>query len=404
MATFSQKDITLLYVGKTPVALTTGDVESINDGEIGIFTPGGARINEASAATADRFIFAQGRGGASPIVSPVFSAKNIKDAKVTTYQASVEKVDYIGYNGTSGSIDAINDNFYRVRLHIDQSLESNHGNQYVKHGIFKSDTSATQEEIASGLTVSILKNFNREPEKQLKVERVTDATTTANTDNRTIQVKNGVSAGVLSGAYADATTIGNFIIIAGIAYKVINVSGTTVFFDVPYQGTSDTVAAGDVLAITAANSETAGWGVKLTGLPLEFKVGKMQYRKSNWVTTLEGFGSTTLTEAATAYRGTGTSEQAAEIEWFLRGNTGEFFRKGEPNIFERITDVTNQPYEFLEFDFSEVDGTMTQVKFSKKVMVLIPESTPAFYSENPNGVQRTLEVLLFGAVNGSLAL
>lgn len=404
MATFSQKDITLLYVGKSPVALTTGDVESLNDGEIGIFTPGGQRITEASAVNADKFMFAQGRGNAAPIVSPVFNAKNIKDAKVTTYQAAVEKVDYIGYNGVSGSIDAINDNFYRVRLHIDQSLESNHGNQYVKHGIFKSDTSATQEEVASGLTVSILTNFDREPEKQLKVERVTDSTTTANTDNRTIQVKTGVNAGVLSGTYAAATIIGNFIRIAGVAYKVVNVSGTTVFFDVPYQGPSATVAAGNVLAITAANAENGNWGVKLTGLPLDFRVGKIQYRKSNWVTTLEGFGSTTLTEAATAYRGRGTAEQAAELEWFLRGNTGEFFRKGEPNIFDRITDVANQPYEFLEFDFSEVDGTMTQVKFSKKVMVLIPESTPAFYTVNPNGVQRTLEVLLFGAVNGDLAL
>lgn len=400
MATFSQKDITLLYVAKSPVALSTGNPETLNDGEIGVFTPGGTRLIPGNSALKQEFVLMQGRGTATPIVSPKLSSDIVKKAKVTHSKASVEKVDFIGYNGTSGSIDAINDNLYYVRLNIDQSLTSNHGNQYVKHGVFKTDTSATQEEIATGITKSIIANFSREPEKQLKVERVTDSATTANTDSRTITVKNGISAGVLSGAYAAATTIGNFIRIAGVAYKVVNVSGTTVFFDVPYQGASATVSAANTLAITAANANSGNWGVKLTGLPLEFKVGKIQYRKSNWVTVLDGFGNTTLTNSATAFAGNGTFEQAAELEWFLRGNDGEFFRKGEPNIYDRINDVVNATYGFVEIDFSGIDGTMTQVGFNKKLMLLVPSSpvgssatAPAFYTV-ANGLQLTLEALL----------
>ena len=36
MATFTEKDKTTLFVGKD-VAITTGDISTLNDGEIGIF-------------------------------------------------------------------------------------------------------------------------------------------------------------------------------------------------------------------------------------------------------------------------------------------------------------------------------------------------------------------------------
>ena len=399
MATFSQKDITLLYVGKNPAALSTGGIDSLNDGEIGIFSPGGARLN-ASSAVGSKFVLAQGRAGATPLVSPVFSKDSVKGIKLSKAKAAQEKIDFIGYNGTSGAIEAINDNLYFVRLHMDQSLESNHGNQYIKHGVFKSDTSATQEEIATGLTKSLIANFSREPEKQLKIERVTSSTTTANTDSRTIQVKNGINAGVLSGAYAAATTIGNFIRIADVAYKVVNVSGTTVFFDVSYQGASETVSAANTLAITAANAASGDWGIKLSGLPLDFKVGKIQYRKSNWVTTLEGFGSTTLTESQKVSKGNGVAQQAAELEWFLRGNDGEFFRKGEPNIYDRLVDTVNTNYSFVEFSFDELVGGLGLSKYSKNIMMLIPigadvasPSGPAFYTA-ANGLKLTLDQVL----------
>lgn len=408
MATFSQKDITLLLVSKSPVALTTGSIETLNDGEIGVFTPGGTRLTPGTSALKQPFMLVQGRGTAEPLTLPVLSSDKVKSAKVKAYQAAVEQVDIIGYNGTSGAIEEINENLYYVRLHIDQSLESNHGSKYVKHGVYKSDAGATQEEIATGLAKSIITNFDREPEKLFKVERLTNSTPTANTDSRTITVKNGVSAGVLSGAYAAATTINNYVLIAGVAYKVVKVSGTTIFFDTPYQGPSATVAAGSLVAVTAANAATGDWGIKLTGLPLDFKVGKIQYKKSKWVTTLEGFGTTPLANTA-SYVGLGTPEQAAELEWFLRGNNGEFFRKGNPDIFDRLNDVQNVNYDFLEIDFSEVDGVMTQVKFNKKIMMLIPNSTlagvdatPAFYTA-ANGLQLTLEALL-GLGSGDLAL
>lgn len=410
MATFSQKDITLLFVGKSSTAITTGGIATLNDGEIGIFTPAGVRLTEATASTTTEFVLAQGKAsGVPPIVSPIIKGTNVVKANKKVRVAATEQVDYIGYNTSTGSIDAQNNNEYFVRLFIDQSLTSNHGGQLIKHGVYKSDASATQVEIANGLADSLIKNVSREPEKLYKVERVTSSTTTAATTG-TIAVVNG-SKYITAATDIDngGAVAGDYFVISGVAYKIvaINVGGAQVAeLDTPYQGdTNSAVADASCSFITAANAAAGNWGIKITGKALNFSVGKKHYTKTKWTLTTQGFGTTLVTNSVAATEGSGTYEQAKELEFFLRGNNGEINRMGEPNIFPLVSDVANEPYDIIHIMTEETDGVMTTHKRRKNYMLLIPYATPAFADGgSADDLTDVLEVSIWGSANGNLAI
>lgn len=89
-------------------------------------------------------------------------ASMVKKVTVQKYVAGANQVDYIGYNGTTGSIDVIDDNVYKVNITIVGTDATDFSRRTIKHGVYKSDSAATQEEIAAGLTNSLITNFSRE--------------------------------------------------------------------------------------------------------------------------------------------------------------------------------------------------------------------------------------------------
>ena len=70
-------------------------------------------------------------------------------------------------------------------------------------------------------------------------------------------------------------------------------------------------------------------------------------------TSLENFGSTTLTAQSTgASVGTGSGAQVREHEWFARGNFGEIFRTGQPYLFDNeLVGVSGNNYDVLSIDY-----------------------------------------------------
>ena len=110
MATFNEKDITLLYVGKSgATALTTGGINTLGDGEVGIFDASGTRL--VAGATGD-FMFVQGRGAEAPIVGKKIVPSSVKTAKIVVPVAATEQVEYIGYDGVvaGSAIEVIDEN------------------------------------------------------------------------------------------------------------------------------------------------------------------------------------------------------------------------------------------------------------------------------------------------------
>ena len=413
MATFNQRNVEHLLIGKASTALSTGGIDTLNDGEIGIFTPGGTRLT-AAAAEGTKFMLVQGRAGKQPLTSSVLSKEDFESVNKKVYAAATEKKDAIGYNGTSGDIDAIADNLYMVRLHLDQSLTSNHGGVYVKHGQYKSDASATKLEVAEGLVYSLVNNFLREPEKQVRFERLLDAvvgsgTAAATTGTTgTLTFTKGSKTVVASVSASAEFSVGDYVRVGNAttdyAYKVADIQGTSLILDIAYQGASEVVAVGDADVITAANAAAAAVGIVVEGVALDWSLGKIDYRKADWELTLQDCGTTAVTNLAVAYAGSGEYEQIAEKEWFTKGNLGETFRMGEPNIFAADLDVVDTNYDLLTFAFKgKEDSGLTKRDTRKVYSLAIDNTTPVFAQPSGNGLTLVLEAVL-GLTTNSLNL
>jgi hypothetical protein len=419
MATFNQRDIELLFVGDSPVAITTGGIDTLNVGEIGIFTPAGTRMTEALAATEDAFIIVQDRGTNPPLVSGIIKKADVAKAKAKLFAAATEQVDVIGFNGTSGSIEIFNDNLYYSSVNLRQHLTSNHGGIYVKHGVYKSSSSATEAEIAAGLHASFVANFSREPDRLIRFERLYSDATLATTTAETYAINTGSRFSQASAA--PTVSVGDAIrfttnTASTATYRVVAVDlvNDIIEIDVAYQGVS-IAAPGNTVhheAVIAGNN----WGVRLTGLALPFTVGKKHYGKVAWDLTLDTnasssqpgtFGATTQSQLAAATAGSGTEFQIRELEWFAQGNEGDFYRMGEPNIFPSRTDVsTGDTYDMITLTIAELyKGSMVSGPINKVYTLAIPSSTPAYASGgSADDITDVLEVLIFGSATGALAV
>jgi hypothetical protein len=100
-----------IIIGKTPVALGATDLTSAAfkaaEGEIGVFTKEGVRVNTANTniAASMEFVIAVSRGaGKAPLVSDLIDGSKVTVANAVQNAVATEQSLAIGYNGTSGLI------------------------------------------------------------------------------------------------------------------------------------------------------------------------------------------------------------------------------------------------------------------------------------------------------------
>jgi hypothetical protein len=349
MATFSQKDIQLLFIGAAATK-TTGAISAMNDGEIVIFTPAGTRVTEATAATIDKFIIVKKTANSGvPLVSGIINKNNIKLATRKVYVAATDEVVNIGYDGTSGAIEAINDNEYHVRISLRQGRTSNHGGLYIKHGFYKSDLSATAYEVASNLVSAIQNDFSKEPDKILKAEMLCDDAGTATTGTVTFVTGTRVIVTTVPGDFEVGGLVRLGTATTSPVYKIVSISGNNLTVSSKVESTSATLAIAAAEFVSAADAAAAEYGIKLTGVTQAYKVGKLDQdlQPNIFDVTLEGFGTTgnVLTTAATA--GNGTEKQVKALEFFCQGNEGDFLRMGEPLTFDRRVEASGN-YDLID--------------------------------------------------------
>jgi hypothetical protein len=419
MANFSQNDHQMILVGKD-VAITAspGSPNGLADGEIRCFTPGGTVIAEGTIAN-DEFVVVLGRGSNdTPLVSPKIKKDWVKRISKKDYTAPTAQLDYVGYNGTSGSIVTNNNTVYRASIALEESPTTNHGGVYIKDMVYSSDSSATQAEIAIGLAGSGVGNFSREYDKSISFKAICNsAVTAANDFVNNITVVNGskvvsVATAITWGAGATTLAIGDFVRMgsngAGTAltddvYKVTAVDTTNLNFTVdrPVQITSQvlTAASSDAEVIAAATGAAADWGVSLTGLTLDFKLGKIDNAVAKWNLSLDAdsFGATTLTNSTTATPGSGSYNQVAELEHFLNGNNGENFRTGEPNIYSYTKMAqSSETYDLIviEFEKGRTDS-LGYVNSPQSLIIAVPaaDTNGAWYEGSSGTADDTTDVL-----------
>jgi hypothetical protein len=428
MATFSQKDVQNLLIGKHTTALTTGAADLLNVGEIGAFTPGGKRYRgsgagagQADAANGAPFVLIAKSKDGSLIRSETINADFVKDVRKKVFEADSEQVSYVGYNGASGAIEVNNNAVYSVKFATRHLIVSNHNGYYQIEGYYRSDLTATQAEIADNLTYALVANLEAQSTEVAKVTRInsaagaaTAASGTSVHGTGTLSVKKGSkyftaedidggSAGIVVGDYVRFGTT-----LTSDVYKVVEVDTVANIgkLDQAYTGATGTFTATNAMVITTA----ANFGLKLLGVRQPFIVGKKHYTKFTWDTLInsEAFGATSVTTTSAKY-GSGVYEQMAELEWFVQGNEGNFYRKGEPLIqpMRQDVDLTADGYNLVDVLYSTTeDKGLINMTAQKQLTLAIPDASttaPAFWTTATHGLQPVLETLL-GLSGGALAV
>lgn len=417
----------LVVVGKT--AALTADPISMNalaNGEVRLYTPKGALIEAAagggSVAAVAGMTFVVAIGG--PNGKPKFVSEPINGA-IAKYVpkgglAGTEQLDYIGFNGTSGSIDEIDNNLYMVTAYVEEYLTASSDGRYIKHFQFKSKTTgAIQPEIALGLAKSGIENWSREA-KNVNGDSFmgfgaicNDALAAAFDFDGTLSVVKGsntVAVSLITYNTGTNAVVGDFVRIGDTnadvvtltsdVYKITKISGTTVTLDRPVQTATGVYATAGSFnqVITAAAGAAADWGVAVNANVKDHVTGKEFYKKNRFTLSLgEDFGSTTITLATAASRGIGVIEDVRDHEWFSAGNLGETYRMGEPVINTLVSnvDITTGTFDTATIQWTDGHLVGFQDEMSPKLITIYsPRGADGYMTNATDGTSAMLATIV----------
>ena len=365
MALDSKNNIKSVFIVPAASAVTSGTVTpgSTNSG-----TPGAVVIanmsNEILNATTvlnySKIKIIKDRGANNPLQQVVLDLNQIAAWGATPGAAATEQVDYVGFNGTSGQIAVLNNNFYTVKLeHVPNQFAYGKRPANYKYGTYQSSPAATQLEVSAGLVKSLIQNFrpNRTTDWKVFTSLVNSSTTTAavDTDITSFSLVKYSTAVTVITTGAAAITAGTYLrfgasTAATSIYKVVTGfsggAGTyTITLDYSWQADSTTVLDTDVVSVTVG----ADWGIKIVGIKQKYDVNRWrQYDKVRFNTFIEGFTpSATVTPVTTtaAFDGVAVYEQVANDEYISWGDEGQVFVDQVPPLFREQDAVVGQQYQ-----------------------------------------------------------
>lgn len=296
------------------------------------------------AATGVKLI---GRYGTKLVQSDMIKNDDLLSYKGIAVVAAAEQVSHVGYTGSTGAIEVINDNTYKMKIEFEQLGRTGQMLKDVMSVFYPSDSSATATEIAFGLSDLLVKEIAKQAEKPLTFEVLNSAAVTAANSTKTAQevtVVNGskfitFETDMTYHAAGDATVqVGDLIRLgaptAGTAltspvYKVVKkLSATVAELDRPVTNASgtydDASGTSDIEIIPAAS--IANYGFQITGLAQTYQAGKKPYKKIKFNVYLDGFGTTAVTDTTAMNMGRGIDKQIMDLEHFTHGQQGDTYR------------------------------------------------------------------------------
>lgn len=331
MAQLSVNDVTYVYVTKSSVnrqATTMLDPSSgtyIVEGEVLLATPTGSVAVQTATfdyagTDALNFIFRNDKG---IVKSPIIRKANVVDYKVVSYVAPTNKVIYVGYNGTSGSLECGNfiagtDYMINVRK---LGLLDTYGHMCNFHKTFgyynaTTTTSTGQGVVAKGIVKNGVANFSDKygVDNFIKIEMVSSCA-----DSPAAQTVSFIEGSKLAvGTTGHGIVAGDYIRTAAgttnPVYYVESISGANqIYLETAYQGDSATITP---RILTAGSIAAANFGIKLTGTTKTFNEtdGKFRYDVPDFQITLKNFNDTDTTTSAYATLGNGFWKEVAQLE------------------------------------------------------------------------------------------
>jgi len=372
MSVQTQQNVINVLVGANPSPIATATVQItdpsatatyIADGQVVILNHLGAPMQPANANIGDTpYIQFVQRSGTELHFSARIKGTEIVSAKGKSYVASQEQIWTVGYNGSTGSIDASSTEYmFTIVYTFDDMMWSE---QQLSEVYEILSNTPTQQVVAQTLSYDI--NFAQARKLSLgtgafvSATMLSDGTGTVLTNSRTLAVVNGSDIVTLSGALSTALVPGDILRIGAAAlattdpiYVVIatsstdsSLSSTQVRIHTYYQGVTGTIANANVGTVASS----VNFGVKITGLPLTWVKDFFKFKKVMFHVTMANFGNTTLTKTQESSLGNGTYQLVAEFESFAAGNEGALNRMMVPLPLGRTDTVTGATYDTLQIE------------------------------------------------------
>lgn len=432
---FKQRNIATMLVAKGTVAGAEGvagattisagtniNIEKAGmfNGEPAVVNMAGVVLNAGTASTlVPNFRIAVKLADGDLKFSDTINAKMVKKVTVQKYVAGTNQVDYIGYNGTTGSIDVLDNNVYKVNITYLGTDSFDASRRTIKHGVYKSDAAATQSEIAAGLTNSLITNFSREGVKLrfntdlIKFERVNSATGTDTSAGTATVIKGSKyvtiaeSTGSNAGKYnsnGSTIAVGDLIrftaateALTDPCYLVTAVSGAgtascVLTLDIPYQGATNTAYAANAMDIVAAAS-IGNWGIKMTGAELPYEAFRFNYTRSTWTFGLDGFGSTIKTNTTAMTLGSGAGKAVNELESKISTNRGNAYLNAVAVKYPTLESSTSGYYAIIHIQYT--DEYVTELGISadahKELYIACEKADATCYKSDTVGLGDTID-------------
>ena len=261
---------------------------------IGIFDESGtAKETAISTNTTSNFRFVQVTADGTKLFSPYFKTGDLVSAVKADYSAPKEQLTYVGATATNataiptvsglGGTPTFGATYL---LRVDQyhsSIETT--NQGITSSIpYMAVTGDTEATLAKGLVDNAQRILVRSvPAQMIKVERVSNGTTTVMVGNPVATLTQGSKTVSFNATHAIAAN-GTALFIAGATYLVDTVVDTTTLtLDQAYVGASGNITSANSTAYMSGIGVMVGptaWGIKFTGVSQAF--GKQQAKTGRY--------------------------------------------------------------------------------------------------------------------------
>lgn len=357
-----------ILIGKSISRTASVNVLDVNsasylaDGEIVVLDENDTPLVGGTTYPASRYIKIVQRSGATAssaqlVQSARIDGNNIISFRGLSYQAPQEQITYIGYDGTSGAIDAtsVSDYVVRITTKHDKDMWSQQSNTRIERYTPVVNTANT--DIADYFAVRYANDQFLNTE--MTVERISNnAGTVTPAGVGTLTWTKGSKIMTTSGVTPATTSpVGSYIRLGlgtnDAIYKVVAVSNAdqTITVDEPVQQASGSLTVGLASYMSLATAQSSDLGIKFTGIAQSFLVLKYPYVKVKFDITLSGFGSTTITRYQESKPGSGTSEQISTIEKFDIGFEGAVDRFGDSAPIGRNDTVSGANYDVIVIEY-----------------------------------------------------
>lgn len=293
----------------------------------------------------------------------------------SSYQAPQEQRYFIGFDGTTSSIDALSSNDYILRIQYKHNTSVNSQQANTKSYYFSSDASATQQEVARNFAVQI----GTDSGADVLAERLCSDAGVAL--GATLTVTNESTA--VTASVANALVVGDYVRIGGTAvtdpvYRIATSTngGVNLVLDEPYQAASGTGVAAERITAALSQAAATNFGIRLTGEAQDFTVGKLKYNRVAFDLSLGRFGTTVVNQFQERRLGNGVAEQISELEWFAQGFDGIIDRFGDSSPTIRAATVAGETYDTIGIQWvdrsasSPISGTPPS---PNELMIALPD-------------------------------